>query len=271
MATILSRPVFRASVAAIVLFNVAALLARSALETELVAAGLSRAVSKDLSFLVVPPLLALLMFPYLQSNWPALRSLFRRVDLNWRLIGLSILLGLTLRITWWAGTTIALRLGLTGSADATSAAGPLIGFDCPAPPVLLLSLVVMAVLIPPIEETISRGFVLHLLLPGGKMRAIVVSAALFAAMHLPSTWPIAFVIGLFLAVQTLNGRTLWASVVTHATYNAAAVLDWDCFRVVWQPAPGDPLLLQLAAAAVPLFFAGLTVAVLIVRHRPAGA
>ena len=64
----IARPVFQVSIVAIMLFQVAALFTRSRLELSLVAGGVQEAVAKDLSYLVVPPILLVLMFPYLKRS-----------------------------------------------------------------------------------------------------------------------------------------------------------------------------------------------------------
>lgn len=82
----MGRPVFGVSVIAIMIFQVAALFARSMLELSLMDDGYSRAIAEDLSYLVVPPILLVLMFPYLKRCKDPLLSLFRRADLTLRLV-----------------------------------------------------------------------------------------------------------------------------------------------------------------------------------------
>src|SRR3546814_17945170 len=98
----------------------------------------------------------------------------------------------------------------------------------------------MAFLIPIMEEVIHRGFILHALLPRGLSISILLSALLFALLHPPVSYVFAFLTGVLLAVQTLNYGTLWAAVISHAGYNAAAVFDWECFQIVWSPPASDP-------------------------------
>jgi membrane protease YdiL (CAAX protease family) len=264
-----ARPLFQVSVIAVMLFEIAALFARSALELRLASDGFSRPVAKDLSYLVVPPLLFTLMYPYLRRNKAALSSLFKPSAITARLVLLSIALGLILRITYWAVVTLLIWCGVIHNEEPGAFAGPLIGFQCQLASVAL-SLAVVSLLIPLIEETINRGFLLHVLLPRGDRTAIVISALLFALMHLPATYPTAFAVGLLFAIQTLNYGTLWAPVVAHASFNAATVFDWECFRIVWNPPASDPTLAKAALLAAPTAVLGTLLAAFIVSRKAAG-
>lgn len=265
------RPVFEVSIVAIMIFQVAALFARSMLELSLVDEGHSSAVAGDLSYLVVPPILLVLMFPYLKRCKDSLLSLFRRADLTVRLVVFSVLLGLMLRLAYWATLTLLIAFGVVRNPDPNAIVGPIVGFECPPVAVFLLSILVTAILVPPVEEVLNRGFILHRLLPRGRLTSIAVAAVLFAAMHKPGTWPVALAIGAILALQTLNFGTLWAPVIAHATFNAAAVVDWECFRIIWNPPAADPALLDIAAVSVPVAVLALLLAILLVGKRAAGA
>lgn len=240
-----TRPAFEVSITAIMTFQVAALFARSALEPALVDYGYGEAAAGDLSYLVVPPILLPLMYPYLARCRVSLRALLHPTELTMRVVLSGVALGLTLRALRWSTLTLLIWLGVLGNQDPNTIAGPLLGFDCPPATFLLLSFAVMALLIPVIEEVVNRGFILHALLPRGKIPAVALSAVLFAAMHAPSSYAITFAVGIVFAVQTLNFRTLWAPIVAHATYNAAAIIDWECFRIVWNPPQSDPVLEKL--------------------------
>lgn len=253
------------------LFQVAALFARSLLELSLIEDGMNDAVAKDLSWLVVPPILIALMFPYLKLCKVQLLRFFRLSDLTWRLFVLALLLGITLRVVRWAVLTVLIRLGVPGNEDANALTGPFFGFDCPSSPVLILSLCVTAFLIPILEETINRGFILHALLPRGIALSIGISSLCFALMHPPVMYVSAFLVGILLATQTLNCGTLWAALIAHSAYNAIAVIDWECFRIVWNPPPSDPQLTILSIIAAPIAVLGTGLAILIVTRRTAGA
>jgi membrane protease YdiL (CAAX protease family) len=267
----IARPVFQVSVAAIMLFQVAALFARSRLELSFLADGMQESVAKDLSYLVVPPVLLALMFPYVKRCRKQLLTLFRPSALTWRVVWLSLLLGLTLRILRWAVLTLLIRAGVLVNTDPAAPIGPLMDFACPAPALLLLSLGVSALTIPIIEETINRGFILHALLQKGAVLSIGMSALLFALMHPPSSYLHAFIIGTLLAVQALNYGTLWGPVIAHAAYNAAAVFDWECFRIIWNPPASDPQLVKLSAIAAPVVVLGFCLTLFIVTRRSTGA
>lgn len=267
----MKRPVFEVSIAAIMIFQVAALFARSMLELSLMDEGYSRAIAEDLSYLVVPPLLLVLMFPYLKRCRRSLLSLFRGADLTVRLVVVSVLLGLSLRLAWWATLTLLIAVGVVRSPDPDAIVGPIVGFECPPAAIFLLSMLVTAILVPPVEEVVNRGFLLHRLLPRGRLMSIAVTAVLFAAMHKPGTWPVALAIGVILALQALNFGTLWAPVVAHATFNAAAVVDWECFRIIWNPPASDPALMSIAAVSFPVAVLALWMAILLVGKRAAGA
>jgi membrane protease YdiL (CAAX protease family) len=264
-----SRPGFPVSVPAILIFEIAALFARSAFETYLVHGGSEPRVAHHVSYLVVPPILLVLLYPYLRRCRDSLSSLLRPADRTVRVLVLSILLGLTMRITYWAVLTVLVWCGFAGTRDPGAFVGPLLGFDCPSPPILLLSLTVMALLTPLTEEVINRGFFLHALLPRGTMPAMVLSAALFAIMHDPHSYLTAFAIGLLLGLQALNYRTLWAPILAHGTYNAAAILDWDCLRIVWNPPADDPKLAIAAGVAAPIALAGTGAALLLAGKKAA--
>ena len=264
-------PIFQVSVLAIILFQVAALFARSMLDLSLRARGMDPEVANDLSYLVVPSVLLVLMYPYLRACKDSLRGLFSLARLTLRVIVLSIALGLVMRLIYWASLTLLIATGVVRDDDPNAIIGPIIGFDCPPPAVLLLSLAVMAVVVPVTEEVMHRGFFLYGLLHRGKILAIIISAIFFALMHESSTYLPAFIVGIVLAVQVLNYRALWGPIIAHATYNATATIDWDCFQVIWNPPMGDPTMVKLALASVPIIIAGVSVSLLIVRQKAAGA
>jgi membrane protease YdiL (CAAX protease family) len=234
------RPVFRVSVVAIMIFQIAALLARVTVEQALVEDGFQKTVAGNLAFLVVPAVLLLLMYPYLKRGRRVLLDLLRPADLTARVVVLSILLGLILRITYWSFLTLLLWIGVIRASGPDYLIEPVLDFECPPLPVLFLSIGVMAVLVPLIEEIIYRAFILHALLPRGTIMAVLVSAALFAVLHRSSGYLVAFCGGIFFAVQMLNSRTLWAPLIAHGTFNCAMVFDWQCLRVLWNPALPGP-------------------------------
>lgn len=265
------RPVFHVSITAICLFQVAALFSRSMVDLRLQRNGIDPAVANDLSYLVVPPILLALMFPYLRRCRDGLHELFSPRALTLRVVACSVALGLTLRLLWWASTTFLIGVGFFREDGSDAIVDPVIGFRCPQLSVLALSLFVVGVVIPITEEAVHRGFVLHGALRYGRRVAILGSAALFALMHVVDSYAAAFVAGLVFALQALNYRALWGPVIAHATYNAATVIDWDCFRIVWDPLPSDPVLVGLTWASVPVMLAGIRATVFLVGGKAAGA
>lgn len=93
-------------------------------------------------------------------------------------------------------------------------------------PVILLSVVVAAVLTPVWEEVLFRGALLSgFLLRFGPFLAVVLSAAVFASVHLVVlTFPYLFSLGIALALLRRFHRNLWAPVVLHAVNNGLVAL-----------------------------------------------
>lgn len=253
-------PPARAPVLAIMVFQVAALMIRAFVETRLVDGGEPRDLAKDLSYLVVPATLVALMYPVLSEFRPFLRSLLRRRDLTIRLFAFSMLLGFTLRTSFWGGLISLTSFGILRNPDPAAVIGPTISFGCPEPEVLLLSLFVMSILVPVTEEVINRGLILPSLFRRGKTVAVVASSALFAVAHAPQAILASFVGGIFIGVQMINCKTLWGPLITHAIYNAVATLDSECFNARWNPIAMTPAttgtgLIAMALALISILFA----------------
>lgn len=228
-------PLLKASILVVLIFLVCAQFIRSYAVLKLQDNGMSPLFAKDLSWLLVPTILGILMAPILRDNWPALRSLFRLRNLTARLIFASIALGVVLRLAQWGGKITFASFRLVSSSDPDAIIGPLFAFNCPPTPTLAMTILISVFLTPILEEVVHRGFLLHPLLRRGRVVAIIGSAIMFGIFHAPQTMPSATVIGLFLAVQFLNSRTLWACTITHATYNALVIFDWHCINTIWNP------------------------------------
>jgi membrane protease YdiL (CAAX protease family) len=217
------------------LFMVAALFAGSALQIYLTRSGYAPSFARDLSFFVMLPIAALLMWPILRDNGPAMRH-WMRPPRSWPgLVAYSVLLGLILRVTYWSCLTAGAATGWFYSPEYPTVATAQFFFACPPAPMLALAIPVRAVLTPLFEEFIHRGYILNALLPRGKVLAVVVSAVLFGLMHEPQTIVTAIVIGLVLAVLTVKLGALWCPIIVHATYNLSAIIDWDCLHASWNP------------------------------------
>ena len=82
-------------------------------------------------------------------------------------------------------------------------------------------LVLLGVLPPVCEELLCRGLILSSLRPRyGDNKAIVVSAALFALLHLdPSRFPSTFAAGLLLGLVLVKTGSIFASILFHMTWN----------------------------------------------------
>jgi membrane protease YdiL (CAAX protease family) len=265
------RPVFRASVIVIVLFNVAALTARAVAERWLTDRGWALPAAKELSYLVVPILLAILMCPYLQRCKDSLLRLFRPRDLSLRLVLTSMLAGLFMRVTYWALIAAFVSFDVIGSGDRDATVGPIIHVVWPPLPGLLLGFAIMSVLVPVTEEIVNRGFILHSLMRRGPAVAVIVSAAIFAAMHDPQSYLLSFLAGLLLGVQMLEYRTLWGPVITHATFNTAMLVDQKCLYAVWNPVHPDAALVVVGAVSASIALFSAIACLLLVGERAVGA
>ena len=267
----LARPVFAVSVTVIVLFQVAALFARSLLQTELSARGWPLQAAADASYLLVPALLLVLMYPYLRRCRDPLRALLRPADLTAPTVLAALAIGVLLRLAYWAGLIAFAGAGGAGQAGGAPPAALAIAFACPPWPALLLGLTVTVLLVPLTEEVVHRGFLLHALLSRGRVLAVLVSAALFAILHGTASLPAAFAGGIVLAVQLLNRRTLWGPLISHAAYNGLALADWRCLRVSWNPSPGELDSLLVTAWSLPCAVVCLLLAFFLAGRKAAGA
>jgi membrane protease YdiL (CAAX protease family) len=249
------------------IFQVAALFARAFLEIRLIDSGESQPFARDLSYLVVPPILIILMYPILCRHGSYLRSLLRRQDLTVRLIATSVLLGFALRMSFWGGLISFVSFGVLRNTGPNAVAGPVISFGCPDPGILALSFVVVSFLIPVTEEIIHRGLILQSLLHRGKILAIVLSSALFAIAHDPQAIAVAFLGGLFLGVQLINCRALWGPLITHATYNAMAILDSECVSTQWNPIDTTSAIVSTGLLGAALVVVGISLSIILVRRK----
>ena len=260
-------PSVRAPILAIIIFQVAALFTRAFLETRLIDRGEPQPFAQDLSYLVVPPILIILMYPILCRHGSYLCSLLRRQDLTIRLIATSVLLGFALRMSYWGGLISFVSFGVLQNTDSNAVVGPAISFGCPGPGILALSFVVVSFLIPVTEEIIHRGLILQSLLHRGRVLAIVLSSALFAIAHDPQAISVAFLGGLFLGVQMINCRVLWGPLITHATYNAVAILDSECVGAQWNPIDTTSAMVGTGILAAALAVVGIALSIILVQRN----
>jgi len=243
-----SQVITRVSVAVLMLFQVAALLMREFVRQILGEHGVAPGYAKHLSALVDFAVLAFLLWPLLRSRCTVLGALFAQPRSWPRLVLYSVALGLAVRTLDWAGRIAAVAFGWFGGSGPSNAAGPLFWWSCPSLPYLVLSIAVMAVLTPLVEETLSRGLILHALLARGRAVAVTLSALLFAVLHTPHDMPIALVFGIIAGVQILHYGTLYATLIAHATFNFMITIDWDCLKGIWIPASTSTTIGTVATA-----------------------
>jgi membrane protease YdiL (CAAX protease family) len=260
----------RAPIIAILIIEAAALVARSYLELTLRADGFAQAFAKDLSFFVVPPILAILLFPVLRDHKDYLLSLFRRKDLTLKLFFTGIAVGLLMRIAWWSQLVFFGATGISRNPDPNAIVGPIFSFGCPPFVQLLVGITVMAILVPIIEETINRGLIQSSLAHRGKTQAVLLSSLIFAVAHPPAAMPFAFAAGLVMGVQFWNSQTLWFSLIAHSTVNGLIQLDWRCVHGMWSPRPQDLPMYTTSAISLMVFLTSITGIYFLIRKKTAG-
>ena len=212
------------------------------------AARLASLSAADLSYLIVPPLLALLLIPILRSRLNLLRHLFHTGALTPRLILIAITIGLLLRVAWWSQLLAGVALGFYADSEIAQTLQPKFAYECPAASAMLLGLAVTMVLVPIVEETINRGLLQSSLSHLGPLLAIPVAALFFAVAHRSTSWTFVFGAGLVLGVLFWKTQTLWLSLATHASFNSLALFDWRCLQGQWNP---PATLLPLWNVAIP--------------------
>lgn len=249
---------------AVLVATIAALFLRAWLELELLSAGYHKYYAADLSYLVVPPILLFLLFPILRTDRALISSLYRRRDLTRTLIVNAIAIGILLRTAAWCELVAGISFGWYSNPDATVIGGPTFSFGCPAAGVAMLGVAVMVVLVPIVEETTTRGLIQTWLSERGALVAITAQAFLFMLAHQPSSWAFAFVAGVVFGIQYWRTKSLWGSLITHATINGLIQLDWRCIRGSWNPSPSDvPIWGSGISSVLVLTLAMLSVAFLL--------
>lgn len=223
----------RTSLVAVLLFQVLALFIRAYLRIGLEEQGLDSSFANDLSYLVVPPVLAIFVLPIIRTNLDLLRDGLDLKRVKLRLVFSAIAVGVLARLVWWSQLFARTYIGQLRDSDPGDVTGPVFSFSCPPPHAMLVALLVFGFLVPIIEEVINRGLIQSWLMPRGKWFAILVSAILFALFHTPTAMPVAFVAGIVLGIQFARTRTLWTPIVTHASYDVLILFDWRCLNGVW--------------------------------------
>lgn len=249
---------------------VCAFFARSWFQLFLQDAGYELRLASDLSFFLLLPVVAVLMWPIIRANVVPMRRWFRPPESWWRLIAYSVLFGILLRLIYWAYHTAGAAFGWLFRESSAVIPIPQFYFSCPEAPVLVLSILVSVILTPIFEELIHRGYILHALLPRGNLPAILLSAVFFGVMHRPGSIVVAFLVGLPLAILAINLRALWGPIIIHATYNFAVIFDWSCLHPNWNPAETSPQLLVVGGVSAVILSGCLAVLYRLLRYARTG-
>lgn len=253
-------PLLQASIAVVVLFQTCAYIFHAYAQTRLQENDELSAIAYYLGWLVVPVTLGILMASILKQNWGTIRSLLHIRHLSIRLVLASVAMGVSLRLAIWGGLIGNAGLQILTFSGPESTIGPLLFFDCPSSSTLALMVLVSVIMIPLLEEVLNRGFILHALLKRGRWPAILVSSILFGIYHAPHMIGPAIIFGIFFAVQHLNAQTLWASVISHMTFNAMAIVDVDCLSGAWNPTEVTTVSAVVGILAIALMVMSLLVA-----------
>jgi membrane protease YdiL (CAAX protease family) len=260
----------RTTLAAVLVATLAALTGRSWLQIQLTQGGMESQVAADLSYLVVPPILVLLLFPLWRSEKIFLKNPFRRQDLSWQLVRNAIAIGILIRLLWWSQLIAGASFGIYTSPEPEAVVGPIISFQCSSPGIVILGFFVMAILVPLIEEIVNRGYIQTAFRHRGFVVAVVMSSLIFALFHRFSSWPSVFIIGLILGAQYFFTRSLWMSLISHATVNGLIQIDWRCLSVIWNPSSDGLPLLEPGAAALGVMIMSLAILAILLRRLATG-
>lgn len=254
------------TLALVVVATIAALVIRAMIRVQLRNQGLADPLAADIAYLLVPLVILVLTFPVWRSLRAYASTLYRRSDLTMHVVMQAVAIGLLMRVAWWAVTVSRVAFGwLTESVESY---GPTFSWQCPAPAFFVLGIVVMAILVPLIEEIVHRGFVFRATLRWGAPTALFFSSAVFALFHESFSWPVVFVAGLIFTTQFHLTGSLWSSTLSHATYNLLVQFDWRCLRGRWQVAERDLPLLDIGFVATGVFLAALAGIIFLLRQLP---
>ena len=231
----------------VLLATTLALFLRAWLQLQLVDDGWERRIASDLSYLVVPPLMALCLYPVLLRDRAFLGRQFRMQALTLRVVISAILIALLFRTAWWGQLIARVSFGWQQSQSSNSLPGPSLYFSCPEPHLLLLGVFVMSVLVPVVEEITNRGYVQSYFHPRGSAFSILAASLVFMVYHLYQGWFFAFAGGLVLGALYWFTGSLWAPIICHAVINLTPQFTWRCLNPTWNP---DPL-------SIPLWTVGI--------------
>jgi len=77
--------------------------------------------------------------------------------------------------------------------------------------------------------------------------------------------------GLVIGAQFWLTGSLWTTIITHATYNGLAQLDWRCLQAHWNPTPESVPLRVPGAIALVTIAVTMLLIVALLRYQRAGA
>ena len=261
-------PPARINLIAVIVATTAALIGRAWLQLVLLADGLPKDYAADLSYLVVPPILIILLAPVLNKDMAFLVKQFRYPGISLSIVFKAVLIGLLLRIASWANLITGVSFGLYRSEDPFAIEGPQFAFHCASPHVVILGFVVMAVMVPVIEEVTHRAYIQSAFRDRGPFIAISVSAIIFAIFHPPANWAFTFFAGLVLGSQYWYSGSLWPSLISHATVNGLVQVDWRCLNIQWNPRATElPVLSSGIPALLVLLMSIYAIFVLVKKRR----
>lgn len=261
----------RRTIVALFVATTAALVARALVQKHLITTGYSSAFASDLSYLVVPPILVALLFPIWKSEIRYIQAQFRRTDLSWPIAIRAMAIGFLVRVAWWSQLFAGISFGVYRTPDATAIKPFTLSFQCPPAIEIGLGLVVMAAIVPLIEETFNRGYIQGALRNRGLVVSILAGATVFTIFHTFSSWPFVFLAGLLFGTQYWIAGSLWPSLITHATINGLIQIDWRCFIGQWSPAAESPDLLLPGVVALTMLVASALTILFLVCGMATGA
>lgn len=140
------------------------------------------------------------------------------------------------------------------------------GYDMPLPdtPLRVVLYFLSTVILPAfVEELAFRGFVLHLLLPYGKVFAVITSGVLFGLMHgyLPQLL-FASAAGILIGYFVVRSDSLWIGVFIHLTTNLMSFL----FDMAYQFLPEEVYSLLSIALEGAIYLAAFAGILVLYRH-----
>jgi len=263
--------VSRKTLTLVLLATTAALVARSWLQVVLRDQGMLQTTAADMSYLVVPLLLLVLLFPCWRTEKHYLATLFRPQQLSCRIVMRAFLVGILLRVLAWCELIASVSFGRFVNTDPDAIIGPSFRFDCPAAELLMLGVLVKVLLVPLIEEIVHRGIVMGAMKKTVPAVAILVSAIVFMVFHKPGSWAFSAFAGVIFGVQFWGSGSLWSSLIAHATVNGLIQLDWRCLSGHWNPTVESLPRLLPGMVALATGLLAVTLLILLLRKTLAEA